>query len=67
MLQIKDIHKQYKTGDLIQKSLDGVSLRNIFLDLSESGLLIASVGKNGGVHLARAPKKHYIVGHLSDR
>ncbi len=26
MLQIKDIHKQYKTGDLIQKALDGVSL-----------------------------------------
>ncbi|MCD8250286.1 MAG: ABC transporter ATP-binding protein, partial [Lachnospiraceae bacterium] len=26
MLQIKDIHKQYKTGDLVQKALDGVSL-----------------------------------------
>ncbi len=26
MLQIKDIHKQYKTGDLIQNALDGVSL-----------------------------------------
>ena len=26
MLQIKDIHKQYKTGNLIQKALDGVSL-----------------------------------------
>lgn len=26
MLQIKDIHKQYKTGSLIQKALDGVSL-----------------------------------------
>ena len=26
MLQIKNIHKQYKTGDLIQKALDGVSL-----------------------------------------
>lgn len=26
MLQIKDIHKQYKTGDLIQSALDGVSL-----------------------------------------
>ncbi|MCC8191659.1 MAG: ABC transporter ATP-binding protein [Ruminococcus sp.] len=26
MLQIKDIHKQYKTGDIIQNALDGVSL-----------------------------------------
>ena len=26
MLQIKNIHKQYKTGDLIQKALDNVSL-----------------------------------------
>ena len=26
MLQIKSIHKQYKTGSLIQKALDGVSL-----------------------------------------
>ena len=26
MLQIKDIHKEYKTGSLIQKALDGVSL-----------------------------------------
>ena len=26
MLQIKNIHKQYKTGDLIQKALDDVSL-----------------------------------------
>ncbi len=26
MLQIKDIHKQYKTGDLVQQALDGVSL-----------------------------------------
>ncbi len=26
MLQIKDIHKQYRTGDLIQDALDGVSL-----------------------------------------
>jgi len=26
MLQIKDIRKQYQTGDLIQKALDGVSL-----------------------------------------
>ncbi len=26
MLQLKDIHKQYKTGTLVQKALDGVSL-----------------------------------------
>ncbi len=26
MLQIKDIHKEYKTGNLVQKALDGVSL-----------------------------------------
>ena len=26
VLQIKQIYKQYKTGDLIQKALDGVSL-----------------------------------------
>lgn len=26
MLQIKDIRKEYKTGDLVQKALDGVSL-----------------------------------------
>lgn len=26
MLQIKNIHKEYKTGSLVQKALDGVSL-----------------------------------------
>ena len=26
MLQIKDIHKEYRTGNLVQKALDGVSL-----------------------------------------
>ena len=26
MLQIKDIKKEYKTGSLVQKALDGVSL-----------------------------------------
>ena len=26
MLQIRDIHKEYKTGSLVQKALDGVSL-----------------------------------------
>ncbi len=33
-----------------------VTIRNIILDLSRSGLLTASAGKNGGVQLARAPK-----------
>ena len=27
MLQIKDIHKEYRTGNLVQRALDGVSLR----------------------------------------
>ena len=26
MLQVKDIHKEYRTGTLVQKALDGVSL-----------------------------------------
>ena len=26
MLRIKDIHKEYRTGTLVQKALDGVSL-----------------------------------------
>jgi len=26
MLQIRDIHKEYRTGSLVQKALDGVSL-----------------------------------------
>ena len=26
MLQVKDIRKEYKTGNLVQKALDGVSL-----------------------------------------
>lgn len=26
MLQLKNIHKEYKTGNLIQKALDNVSL-----------------------------------------
>ena len=26
MLQIKDIHKEYRTGNLVQRALDGVSL-----------------------------------------
>lgn len=45
MLQIKNIHKQYKTGDLIQKALDGVSLNlrdNEFVAiLGPSGLCLS--------------------------
>ena len=26
MLQVKNIHKEYRTGNLVQKALDGVSL-----------------------------------------
>ncbi len=35
---------------------NAVIIRNLFLDLSKSGLLTASAGKNGGVRLAREPK-----------
>ncbi len=31
-------------------------IRNIFLDLSRCGMIIASAGKNGGVRLGREPK-----------
>ncbi len=46
------------TSKLVAESTDtnAVTVRNLFLELAESGLLIASAGKNGGVHLAREPK-----------
>ncbi len=46
------------TSTLVAESTESnpVIVRNIFLKLSESGLLIAAPGKNGGVHLAREPK-----------
>ncbi|MCC8073621.1 MAG: Rrf2 family transcriptional regulator [Clostridiales bacterium] len=34
-----------------------VTVRNVFLELSKKGLLIASTGKNGGVCLAKEPDK----------
>ncbi|MCC8163523.1 MAG: Rrf2 family transcriptional regulator, partial [Lachnospiraceae bacterium] len=39
------------TSKLVAESTDtnAVTGRNLFLDLAESGLLIASAGKNGGV------------------
>ncbi|MCD8007753.1 MAG: Rrf2 family transcriptional regulator [Clostridiales bacterium] len=50
--------KKRVTSTLVAESTDSnpVTVRNIFLNLSESGLLIAAAGKNGGVHLAKDPK-----------
>lgn len=47
------------TSALVAKSTDSnpVTVRNIFLKLSESGLLVTAAGKNGGVHLAKEPKE----------
>lgn len=50
--------KRRVTSTLVAEStgFNAVTIRNIFLDLSRNGLLTASAGKNGGVHLAREPK-----------
>ncbi|MCD8328944.1 MAG: Rrf2 family transcriptional regulator [Ruminococcus sp.] len=50
--------KKRVTSALVAESTrsNPVTVRNIFLNLSDSGLLIASAGKNGGVRLAREPK-----------
>lgn len=50
--------KKRVTSALVSESTgtNAVTVRNIFLDLSHNGLLIASAGKNGGVHLAKEPK-----------
>ncbi len=50
--------KKRVTSTLVAESTDSnpVTVRNIFLNLSENGLLIAATGKNGGVHLAREAK-----------
>ncbi|MCD8147335.1 MAG: Rrf2 family transcriptional regulator [Clostridiales bacterium] len=50
--------KRRVTSTLVAESTgsNAVTIRNIFLDLSRNGLLTASAGKNGGVHLAREPK-----------
>ncbi|MCD7756005.1 MAG: Rrf2 family transcriptional regulator [Firmicutes bacterium] len=49
---------QRVTSTLVAESTGSnpVTVRNLFLKLSESGLLTASAGKNGGVHLARQPQ-----------
>ncbi|MCD7743807.1 MAG: Rrf2 family transcriptional regulator [Lachnospiraceae bacterium] len=46
------------TSTLVAESTgtNAVTVRNLFLELSDSGLLIATAGKNGGVQLAREPK-----------
>lgn len=50
--------KKRVTSTLVAESTDSnpVTVRNIFLSLSENGLLIAAAGKNGGVRLAREPR-----------
>ncbi len=47
------------TSNLVAESTSSnpVTVRNIFLKLSEKNLLIATAGKNGGVRLAREPKE----------
>ncbi|MCD8329631.1 MAG: Rrf2 family transcriptional regulator [Lachnospiraceae bacterium] len=49
--------KHRVTSTLVSESTgsNAVTIRNIFLDLSRDGLLTASAGKNGGVHLAKEP------------
>ncbi len=46
------------TSTLVAESTgaNAVTVRNLFLELSDNGLLIATAGKNGGVELAREPK-----------
>ncbi len=50
--------KRRVTSTLVSESTgsNAVTIRNIFLDLSRNGLLTASAGKNGGVHLAKKPE-----------
>lgn len=50
--------KKRVTSALVAESTDSnpVTVRNIFLKLSERGLLVTVAGKNGGVHLAKVPK-----------
>ncbi|MCD8025540.1 MAG: Rrf2 family transcriptional regulator [Clostridiales bacterium] len=50
--------KKRVTSTLVAESTDSnpVTVRNIFLNLSENGLLVTAAGKNGGVNLAREPK-----------
>lgn len=50
--------KKRVTSTLVAESTETnpVTVRNIFLTLEEHGFLIATVGKNGGVCLAKEPK-----------
>ncbi|MCD8191500.1 MAG: Rrf2 family transcriptional regulator [Oscillospiraceae bacterium] len=47
------------TSALVAESTQSnpVTVRNMFIKLSESGLLVASTGKKGGVRLAREPRE----------
>ncbi len=55
---LAEVANKRATSTLVAESTgsNAVIIRNIFLNLSDSGLLIASAGKNGGVELAREPK-----------
>ncbi|MCD8121027.1 MAG: Rrf2 family transcriptional regulator, partial [Clostridiales bacterium] len=50
--------KKRVTSTLVAESTgaNAITVRNLFLELSDSGLLIATAGKNGGVQLAREPQ-----------
>ncbi|MCD8131829.1 MAG: Rrf2 family transcriptional regulator [Lachnospiraceae bacterium] len=50
--------KKRVTSTLVAESTgaNAVTVRNLFLELADSDLLVATAGKNGGVHLAREPK-----------
>ncbi|MCD7808530.1 MAG: Rrf2 family transcriptional regulator [Erysipelotrichaceae bacterium] len=59
LLYVAVLSKQMRvTSTLVADSIGSnpVIVRNLFLDLSKNGLLVASAGKNGGVTLAKEPK-----------
>lgn len=51
--------KKRVTSTLVAESTgaNAVTVRNIFLELSDSGLIVATAGKNGGVQLGREPQE----------
>ena len=50
VLQIRDIHKQYKTGDFVQKALDGVTL-----NLRDSEFVAILIGQDHAAEHHRRP------------